>query len=55
MPARIDDLGIGTYQVDQADMQKIIGLFVDKKRCRTSLNSTSVDILLPQIVELTGA
>ena len=54
MPARIDDLCIGKYQVDQANMQKIIGHFVDEKRCRPSVDSTSVYILLPQIVELAG-
>ena len=54
MAARIDDFGIGKYQVNQADMQKIIGHFVDKKRRRLSLNATSVYILLPEIAELTG-
>jgi hypothetical protein len=54
MPARIDYLCIGKDQVDQADMLKIIGLFVDEKRRCASLNSTSVYILLAKLVELIG-
>ena len=50
---RIDDLTVGQNQVDQSDMQEIIGQLVDKKwSIGSALDAGSLQVTLAQLQDL---
>ena len=52
MTAGIDHLGIGQYQLNQANMEKIIRHFVSKERCRLAVNLSVLHKLIAETLKI---
>ena len=46
--ARVDNLRIRQYQLDQADMPEVVRHFVDKERCVLAVDASVFDKLLTE-------